>query len=123
MTVVFSGIFAEYSRKERSPEQKEEKMVSHVDELTIDYTEDGVLVVKELDKAVLTRGAWSTVVFKYQEWNRQKEDYGPVRFTIRRYRKRNDEYRQQSKFNISSADQAKQLVEILRNWTSGAEEG
>jgi hypothetical protein len=98
-------------------------MVSHVDELTIDYTEDGVLVVKELDKAVLTRGAWSTIVFKYQEWNRQKEDYGPVKFTIRRYRKRNDEYRQQSKFNISNADQAKQLIEILRNWTSGEEEG
>jgi hypothetical protein len=98
-------------------------MVAHVDELTIDYTEDGVLVVKELDKAVLTRGAWSTVVFKYQEWNRPKEDYGPVKFTIRRYRKRNDEYRQQSKFNISSADQARQLIEILGTWTSGEEEG
>jgi hypothetical protein len=98
-------------------------MVAHVDELTIDYTEDGVLVVKELDKAVLTRGAWSTVVFKYQEWSRPKEDYGPVKFTIRRYRKRNDEYRQQSKFNISSADQARQLIEILGNWTSGEEEG
>ena len=96
-------------------------MASHVDDLTIDYTEDGVLVVKELDKAVLTRGAWSTVVFKFQEWDRRKEDYGPVRFSIRRYRKRNDEYRQQSKFNISSVDQAKKLVEILSAWTGEAE--
>jgi len=96
-------------------------MASHVDDLTIDYMEDGVLVVKELDKAVLTRGAWSTVVFKFQEWDRKKEDYGPVRFSIRRYRKRNDEYRQQSKFNISSVDQANKLVEILSAWT-GKEE-
>ena len=65
-------------------------MTSHVDDLTMDYTEEGVLVVKELDKAVLTRGAWATVVFKYQEWDRRKEDYGPVRFSIRRYRKRDD---------------------------------
>jgi len=100
---------------------EEEQMASHVDDLTIDYMEDGVLVVKELDKAVLTRGAWSTVVFKFQEWDRKKEDYGPVRFSIRRYRKRNDEYRQQSKFNISSVDQANKLVEILSAWT-GKEE-
>lgn len=92
-------------------------MTSHVDDLTMDYTEEGVLVVKELDKAVLTRGAWATIVFKYQEWDRRKEDYGPVRFSIRRYRKRDDEYRQQSKFNISSVDQATKLVGILQGWT------
>lgn len=91
-------------------------MTSHVDDLTMDYTEEGVLVVKELDKAVLTRGAWATVVFKYQEWDRRKEDYGPVRFSIRRYRKRDDEYRQQSKFNISSVDQAGKLIDILQGW-------
>jgi hypothetical protein len=93
-------------------------MVATVDELTINYTEDDVLLVKELDKAILTKGAWSTVVFKYQEWNQKKEDYGPVKYTIRRYRKRNDEYRQQSKFNISSADQARALIEILKQWTA-----
>lgn len=98
-------------------------MASHVDDLTIDYMEDGVLVVKELDKAVLTRGAWSTVVFKFQEWDRKNEDYGPVRFSIRRYRKRNDEYRQQSKFNISSVVQARQLVDILSAWTGEEEKG
>lgn len=98
-------------------------MVSKADDLTIDYTEDGVLLVKELDKAVLTRGAWATLVFKYQEWDRRKEDYGPVRFSIRRYRKRDDEYRQQSKFNISSAEQAKKLIAILEGWTAESDEG
>ena len=95
-------------------------MVSHIDDLTVNYTEDDFLVVKELDKAVLTRGLWATVVFKYQEWDRRKEDYGPVKFTIRRYRKKDDEYRQQSKFNISSADQAEKLTAILTKWVSEA---
>jgi hypothetical protein len=97
-------------------------MVSHVDDLTINYTEDDVLVVKELDKKILTRGGWATIIFQYQEWDRKKEDYGPVKFSIRRYRKRDDVYRQQSKFNLSSAKQAMQLVEVLTEWTAGAEE-
>ena len=43
------------------------RMASSVDELTINYTEDGVDVVKELDKVILSKGAWSTVMFRYQE--------------------------------------------------------
>jgi hypothetical protein len=92
-------------------------MVSQVDELTINYEEEGVLLVKELDKVILTKGAWSTVVYKYCEWDRRKNDYGPVRFSIRRYQKRGGEYRQQSKFNISSEDQARRLIEVLSAWT------
>ena len=91
-------------------------MVSHIDELTINYTEDGVLVVKELDKAVLSRGAWATVIYRYQEWDRRKNDYGPVKFTVRRYQKRDDVYRQRSKFNISSVDQAAKIADILQKW-------
>ena len=41
-------------------------MASTVDELTVSYTEDGIEVVKELDKVVLSKGAWSTVIFRYQ---------------------------------------------------------
>lgn len=91
-------------------------MASQVDDITIDYEEDGVQVVKQLDKVILTKGAWSTIVFKYQQWEQKKEDYGAIRFTIRRYRKINEEYRQQSKFNISSEDQAEKIIEALQNW-------
>jgi hypothetical protein len=87
-----------------------------IDELTVEYTEDGVVTTKELDKVVLTKGAWSTILFRYQDWDRRKEEYGPEKYTIRRYQKRNGEYRQQSKFNISSKDQAKQLIEALQTW-------
>jgi len=91
-------------------------MASNVEELTINYSEDGVDVVKELDKVVLSKGAWSTVMFRYQEWDRGKRQYGPEKYTIRRYQKRNGEYQTKSKFNISSTAQAKALIDALQRW-------
>ena len=91
-------------------------MTSTVDELTIEYTEDGTVTVKELDKEVLTKGAWSTIVFRYQDWDRSKQQYGPDKYSIRRYQKRNGVYQQKSKFNISSKDQATKLIAILEKW-------
>ena len=92
-------------------------MASDVNDITIDYEEDGVLIVKELDKEILSKGAWTTIIFKYQEWNRQKEDYGDEKFTIRRFRKLQGNYQYQSKFNISSNDQAKKIIDALKKWT------
>lgn len=92
-------------------------MATDVDELTVTYMEDGVETVKQLDKKVLTKGAWSTVIYRYQDWNRAKEEYGPDKYTIRRYQKRNGEYQQKSKFNISSKDQAEKIIEALQDWT------
>lgn len=92
-------------------------MSSEIDELTVNYTEDGVLTTKELDKVVLSKGAWSTIIYRYQDWDRQKQEYGPDRFTIRRYQKRNGVYSQKSKFNISSKDQARAVIAALEKWT------
>lgn len=91
-------------------------MDSDIDELTVQYEEDGVVTVKELDKVVLTKGAWSTIIYRYQDWDRKKEAYGPDKYTIRRYQKRGGEYMQKSKFNISSRDQARGIIEALENW-------
>jgi hypothetical protein len=93
-------------------------MASTPDELTINYSEDGIDVVKELDKVILSKGAWTTIIFRYQDWNRSKEEYGPDKYTIRRYQKRNGEYLPKSKFNISSKDQAKSVIEALQGWIS-----
>jgi hypothetical protein len=87
-----------------------------VDELTVEYTEDGIVTTKELDKVVLSKGAWSTILYRYQDWDRSKEEYGPEKYTIRRYQKRHGEYQQKSKFNISSKDQARNIVKALQNW-------
>jgi hypothetical protein len=91
-------------------------MASRAEDITINYEEDGVVVVKELDKVLLSKSAWATVLFKYVQWDKNKNDYGPERFSIRRYRKMDDEYRQQSKFTISSREQALKLIEALQKW-------
>lgn len=96
-------------------------MAENIDDLTINYTEDGVLVVKQLDKEVLTKGAWSTIIYRYQDWDRKNEVYGPDKYTIRRYQKRGGEYLQKSKFNISSKDQAEKIIAVLQKWTQDAD--
>ena len=92
-------------------------MASTPEELSISYTEDGTEIVKELDKVILSKGAWTTILFRYQEWNRAKDSYGPEKYSIRRYQTRSGEYMPKSKFNISSKDQAKAIIEALQNWT------
>ncbi len=96
-------------------------MSSDVDDLSVEWEEDGVVTVKQLDKIVLTKGAWATLIFKYQDWNRSKEEYGPVKFTIRRYQKRDGAYMPRSKFNISSADQAQKIIAALESWIAEGE--
>jgi hypothetical protein len=91
-------------------------MASTPEELSVTYSEDGIDVVKELDKAVLSKGAWTTIIFRYQDWDRAKQQYGADKYTIRRYQKRSGEYMQKSKFNISSKDQAKGIIEALQKW-------
>ncbi|KTD66414.1 hypothetical protein [Legionella shakespearei] len=91
-------------------------MSETVDDITIAFSENGTETTKELDKQVLSKGAWTTIMFKYQDWDNAKNDYGPVKYSIRRYQKRNNQYWQKSKFNISSADQAQKIVDILNGW-------
>lgn len=93
-------------------------MAETVEDLTVEWEEGGLITVKELDKKVLSKGAWSTVIYKYQDYDNKKEDYGPDKYTIRRYQKRNGVYSQKSKFNISSADQATQIIEALQGWVN-----
>ena len=91
-------------------------MSETIDDITISFSENGTETTKELDKQVLTKGAWTTIMFKYQDWDNAKNEYGPVKYSIRRYQKRNNQYWQKSKFNISSADQAQKMIDILTNW-------
>nr|WP_242445571.1 hypothetical protein [Chromatium okenii] len=85
-------------------------MAEKIEELTVTYIDDEIETVKELDKVVLSKGSWTTILFRYQEWDRAKAQYGADKYTIRRYQKRDGEYRQQSKFNISSRAQAQALL-------------
>ncbi|MEJ2316235.1 MAG: hypothetical protein P8Y83_04675 [Gammaproteobacteria bacterium] len=91
-------------------------MATSPEELTVTWEEDGIEVIKELDKRILSKGAWTTILFRYQDWNRSKQEYSGDKYTIRRYQKRNGQYQQKSKFNISSRDQAQQIVDALNEW-------
>lgn len=96
-------------------------MASNVNDVTIKYVEDDLVLVNELDKVILSKGAWATIIFKYQDWNKKEQAYGPTKYTIRRYQKRNNEYFQKSKFNISSNEQAQKIVDALTTWLDGVE--
>lgn len=91
-------------------------MSETVDDLTISFSEDGVETTKELDKHILSKGAWTTILYRYQDWNKTKQEYGSVKYSIRRYQKRNNQYWQKSKFNISSDEQARKIITVLADW-------
>jgi hypothetical protein len=91
-------------------------MSEKAEDLTVNYSEAGQQLVEELDKQILSKGGWTTILFRYREWDPKKEAFGDDKYAIRRYQKRGGEYRQQSKFNISSRDQARQIVETLGRW-------
>ncbi len=90
--------------------------VEDVDDITVEYEQDGVLLIKQEDKRIVSRGTWSTIVFLYRDWNRKSEEFGPIKFTLRKYRKQRGTYRQESKFNIGSTEQAKSIADILKEW-------
>lgn len=92
-------------------------MAESIDDISINWQDEaGKLITKELKKMVLTRGSWTTIVFLYQDLDRKTSDFGPKKIRIGRYQKRNGEFRQQSKFNISSGTQAQQIIEVLQQW-------
>ena len=92
-------------------------MATDVNELTINFEEDNILKVKEIDKVILSKGAWATIIFRYRQWDARKQAYGPDCYSIRRYQKRDGKYAQKSKFTISSNDQATKIIEALQKWT------
>jgi hypothetical protein len=93
-------------------------MSATIEDLTINYEEDGVQIVKETGKEVLSKGAWTTILYRYNNLDRKTGEFGKDMYTIRRYQKRQGEYLMKSKFNISSTEQAKKIINILDKWTS-----
>ncbi|MFH1829237.1 MAG: hypothetical protein ABH871_00475 [Pseudomonadota bacterium] len=93
-------------------------MATNIDDITINWTDesDGKQKVKELKKEVLSRGSWTTIMFLYQDIDNKTNEFGPPKIRIQRYQKRDGEFRPQSKFNISNAKQAYQIVDIIKQW-------
>jgi hypothetical protein len=95
-------------------------MAETIDEITYDYEEDGRQVRREVQREILSKGAWSTIMFLYEELDRKTEEWRPPKVAIVRYKKWNGQYRKQSSFNISSEKQARQIITALENWFDGS---
>ena len=93
-------------------------MSADANDLTVNYEDEGTLLVKEIDKHILSKGAWTTILFRYQDLNRTTGEYGPEKYTIRRYQKLKGQYIPKSKFNISSKAQAHKIIETLSQWVN-----
>ena len=91
-------------------------MAETVEEVSYNYEDEGKLVRKEIKKEILTKGAWATVMFLYQELDRKTEAWGAPKVSIVRFKKANGVYRKQSSFNISSEKQARQIVDVIEKW-------
>ena len=91
-------------------------MAETLEELTYDYEDEGVLVRKEIDRVILTKGSWATVMFLYQELDRAKGAFRPPKMAIVRFKKAKGSYRKQSSFNISNEKQARQITEVFEGW-------
>src|SRR5262245_19727321 len=91
-------------------------MAETLEELTYDYEDEGVLVRKQIDRAILTKGGWATVMFLFQELDRAKDKFRPPKMAIVRFKKSKGSYRKQSSFNISSEKQARQITEVFERW-------
>jgi cupin superfamily acireductone dioxygenase involved in methionine salvage len=85
-----------------------------VEEITIEVESEDK-TVQELDKVVLTRGVWSTILFRYREYDPKLEDFGPMKATIKRYQKHQGYYKKRDSVNLTG-DSAKLLIDTLGEW-------
>jgi hypothetical protein len=91
-------------------------MAETLDEISYDYEEDGRVVRREVAREVLSKGAWATMMFLFQELDKKTEEWRAPKVAIVRYKKANGQYRKQSGFNISSEKQARQIIASLEGW-------
>ena len=91
-------------------------MAETIDELSYNYEDEGVLVRKELDKVVLTKGSWATIMFLYQELDKATSKFRAPKIAIVRFKKFRGAYRKQSSFNVSSEKQARQITDVFEKW-------
>lgn len=93
-------------------------MAKNVDELSVNWTEGGVLKVRELDKAVLsTSSSWATVAFLFQEHDAESPGgWRAPKVSIRRYRKRGGKLHVDKHLTLSTEKQAIDLATAIAAW-------
>jgi hypothetical protein len=87
-----------------------------LDELTYDREDDGVLVRKHLERVVLARGRWATVLFLFAELDPEAGGYGAPKAAVVRFQKWRGGWRKHAAFNLASEAQARELADVLARW-------
>ena len=90
-------------------------MASDYDELTVQYEEDGQVLVEELDKQILNKGLWTTVLFLYRELDKKTGEFKEPKAGLRRYQKVGGAFRKRDAINLSDKT-APQVIEQLKAW-------
>lgn len=93
-------------------------MAEKIEELTINWTDekDGKQKIREIKKEVLTRGAWTTIMYLFEELDAKTGQFGGLKIRIQRYQKREGNYVPRSKFTITNAKQAYQIIDVIKKW-------
>ena len=87
-----------------------------VDELTVNWSEEGVQKVRELHKSVLgSSTSWATVAFLFQE-NDGAGGWRAAKVSVRRYRKRGKGWIVDKHLTLSTATQALALAKAVVTW-------
>ncbi len=95
-----------------------------VEELTVTREgDDRMAPRRELNKKVLTKGAWATVVYLYEEKNKKTEEWSKPKLSLVRYRKLKGSYRFQKEFALSNIDHALVLRDTIDEWLGQPAEG
>jgi hypothetical protein len=87
-----------------------------LDELTYDREDDGVLVRKQLERVVLARGSWATVLLLFQELDRATGAYGGAKVAVLRFQKWRGGWRKHAAFTLAGEAQARELAAALDRW-------
>lgn len=88
----------------------------NVDELTVNWTEEGVQKIKELHKSVLaTSTSWATVAYLFQE-NDGAGGWRAPKVSLRRYRKRGKGWIVDKHLTLSGRKQALAVADAIRAW-------
>lgn len=89
-----------------------------VEDLTITREgDDRMAPRKQLKKAVITKGAWSTVAYKFEELKKSKKgEEWVTKFSLVRYRKLKGVFRFQKEFAISNAEHVQLIRDAFDEW-------
>ena len=91
--------------------------MADVEELSYDFSDhEDVLVRKQEERVILSKGGWATVMFRYRELDKKTGQFRDPKAAVVRFKKLNGVYRKQSSFNVSSARQARQIIDVLERW-------